>query len=169
MDPAASLGPGVDEEEDAAPDAGEGVAPGLLARGRAVARDRGRGREDPRVRAVVCDRGEVVVGPTASPGPDADEEEDAAPGAGEDVASGLLGVHGREDPRVRASDTGNVGEAVVGPGASPGPGADEEEEDVAPGAVENPHVRAVDEEPESDGVPEISTNDCRHSSGGGDL
>ena len=67
---------------------------------------------------------------------------------------------------MRAVDTGNVGEAVVGPAASPGPCTDEEDEDAAPGAGENPRVRAVDEEPSSDGVPEISTNDCRHSSAG---
>ena len=90
--PAASPGSGTDEEEDAVPGAREDVAPGLLLRGRAVARGRVCDREDPRVRAVARDRGEAVVGPVASPGPAADEEdENAAPGA-------------RENPRVRAVD-----------------------------------------------------------------
>ena len=70
--PTASPGPGDDKEEDAVPGAREDVAPGLLVRGRAVARDRVCGREDPRVRAVARDRGEAVVGPVASPIPGAD-------------------------------------------------------------------------------------------------
>ena len=90
--------------------------------------------------------------PGAAPGPGADEEE-AAPGAG-------------EDPRVRAADeepasdghilvdTGNDWEAVVGPAAAPRPAADEEE--VAPSAGEDPCANTF-----SVGtVVKISSNGC---------
>ena len=59
----------------------------------------------------------------------------------------------------RSIDTGNIVETVVGPTAFSGPGANDE--DAAPGAGEDPRVRAADEEPASDGLPEISTNGCR--------
>ena len=52
----------------------------------------------------------------------------------------------------------------MGPVALPVPGADKE--DATTGAGEDPRVRAADEEPASDGVPEISTSSCQSSSAG---